>query len=82
VAYEEVVVKSTKSRSNVFHVPLRKWRTWDPRARQVFNEVYSAMAGNQTLFLHPHQDKISRRMWKTYMKAYMTKWRAARRVSP
>jgi hypothetical protein len=71
MAYEEVQIESMKSRGNLYHVPLKKWRKWDARARQVFNEVYSAMVGNQTLFLHPEQDKISRRLWKT------TAWNAA-----
>lgn len=71
MAVEKVEVKSVKSRSNVYHVPLRKWRRWDARARQVFNEVFSALAGNQRLFLHPEQEKVSKRLWKT------TAWNAA-----
>lgn len=71
MAYEEVKITSTKSRSNLYHVPLKKWRKWSALSRQAFNEVYSSMAGNQSLFLHPHQDKISRRLWRT------TAWNAA-----
>lgn len=56
---------------NRYKVPAKKWRKWGPVARRVFNETYSAMAGNQRLFLHPHQDKISSRMWRT------TAWNAA-----
>lgn len=72
MAVERVEVKSVvKSRGNLYHVPLRQWRKWDGRARQLFNEVYSSMVGNQWLFLHPEQEKVSRRLWKT------TAWNAA-----
>ena len=72
MAVEKVEIKGVmRSRSNLYHVPVRQWRKWDARARQVFNEVYSSMSRNQWTFLHPHQDKISKRMWKT------TSWNAA-----
>ena len=60
-----------KSRGNLYHVPARKWTKWGPVSRQVFNEVFSTMAQNQWTFLHPHQEKVSKRMWKT------TAWNAA-----
>lgn len=69
---ENVVIEGVMaSRANLYRVPVRKWRKWSAMGRQVFNEVYSAMAGNQRLFLHPQQDKISKRMWRT------TAWNAA-----
>ena len=52
-------------------VPLKQWRKWNAAARKVFNEVYETMSKNQWTFLHPHQEKISKRMWKT------TAWNAA-----
>ena len=69
--YEEVEIKSTRSRQNIYNVPVKAWKKWTPLGRQAFNEVYSAMANNRDLFLHPHQEKISRRFWKT------TSWNAA-----
>lgn len=68
---EKVEIKSTKSRSNIYRVPMRQWRKWGALGRQVFNEVYSAMAGNQRLFLHQKQEKASRSHWRT------TAWNAA-----
>jgi hypothetical protein len=56
---------------NRHKVPQRQWRKWSLAGRKVFNELYSAMAQNQWTFLHPHQDKISKRLWKT------TAWNAA-----
>jgi hypothetical protein len=72
MAVEQVEIKDVReTRANVFHVPVKQWRKWGPLGKKVFNEVYSAMAGNQKLFLHPHAEKLSRRMWKT------TCWNAA-----
>lgn len=68
---EKVEIQHVKSRSNLYNVPLKAWRKWSPIGRQVFNELYSSMARNQTLFLHPHAEKISRQMWRT------TAWNAA-----
>lgn len=72
MSIEKVEVKGVaKSRSNLYHVPLKQWTKWGPAARQVFNEVYSSMVNNQWLFLHPKQEKASRSHWKT------TAWNAA-----
>ena len=72
MAIEKVEVKNiTKSRSNVYRVPSRQWDKWDAMGRQIFNEVYSSMVGNQWLFLHPEQEKMSRSHWRT------TAWNAA-----
>ena len=72
MAIEIVEVKGIEpSHGNRFKVPLKKWRKWNRVARKVFNETFSAMSSNQGLFLHPHQDKLSRRMWRT------TAWNAA-----
>ena len=69
---EKVKLKGiTKSRSNPYHVPQRQWRKWSPKAREVFNELFSTMVQNQYAFLHPQQDRISKRMWRT------TAWNAA-----
>lgn len=71
MAVEKIEIKHTKSRANPVHVPLRKWRGWAPGARQVFNEVFSSMSHNQNLFLHPHTEALSKKMWRT------TCWNAA-----
>lgn len=68
---EQVDVSFRSSRANLYHVPMKQWRKWSAGARQVFNEVYSSMTGNQWLFLHPKQEKLSRSHWKT------TAWNAA-----
>ena len=69
---EEVKFSVPKRESvNRHKVPLRQWRKWNVAARKVFNEVYGTMAQNQWTFLHPHQGKISAKMWKT------TAWNAA-----
>jgi hypothetical protein len=72
MAIEVVEIKGIEeSGANRYKVPLKKWRKWNVVARRVFNETYSSMSENQNLFLHPHQDKISNRMWRT------TAWNAA-----
>ncbi len=70
--YEEVKIKIDKRDAmNRHRVPVKQWRKWSTAARKVFNELYSAMQQNKELFLHPHQEKLSNRMWKT------TAWNAA-----
>jgi hypothetical protein len=71
MAIEIVELKGIVTEGNRYKVPLKKWRKWSASARRVFNETYSAMANNQMTFLHPQQDKISGRLWRT------TAWNAA-----
>lgn len=72
MAYEEVKIKVAKRDAvNRHRVPPKKWRKWSMLARKVFNELFSCMSENRDLFLHPHQEKISQRLWKT------TCWNAA-----
>lgn len=71
MAIEKVELKGIVSEGNRYKVPLKKWRKWTDTARRVFNETYSTMVNNQWTFLHPQQEKISRRMWRT------TAWNAA-----
>lgn len=72
MAIEVVEVKNVESSgANRYKVPLKKWRKWSATARRVFNETYSAMSSNQYLFLHPQQNRLSNRMWRT------TAWNAA-----
>jgi len=72
MAVEQVEIKGImKSRQNLYRVPVKQWSKWGPVGRAVFNEVYSSMVGNQSLFLHPKQEKASRSHWKT------TAWNAA-----
>lgn len=64
--------KYVKSRSNLHHVPIEKWKEWSPQARQVFNEVYSSMRLNQWIYIHPKQEPLpSKKHWDT------TCWNAA-----
>lgn len=60
-----------KSTSNIYHVPIKQWRKWKVRQRMVFNEVYSSMVLNQSIYLHPKQEKLSKSHWRT------TVWNAA-----
>ena len=76
MATEKVELKGIQeSRANLYRVPVRKWVKWGPMARQVFNEVYSAMSRNQRLFLHPQAEKVSKRLWRTV--AWNAAWIAA-----
>ena len=68
---EQVEVKRTESRANLYHVPMRQWRKWSPAERQVFNDVYSSMTKNKDYFLHPKAELPSNSHWKT------TAWNAA-----
>ena len=77
--YEEVIVKFTESRANVYRVPAKQWRKWSPVARQVFNEVYSSMIKNKEFLLHPKQTAPSRDHWKTT--AWNAAWTSARAAS-
>lgn len=56
---------------NTYKVPKKKWRKWGPVARDTFNRLYYTMKNNQYIMLHPQQDKITARLWKT------TCWNAA-----
>ncbi len=60
---------------NVNRVPVKQWRKWSLNARGVFNELYACMRDNQRIFLHPAQDKITPRRWKTV--AWNSAWMAA-----
>ena len=81
--YQEVKFEGImKSRSNLYHVPLKEWRKWGSLARQVFNEVYSTMVANQVFFIHAEQreEKVSKRLWKTC--AWNAAWTAAHAIGP
>lgn len=72
--YTEVQIKVDKRTAQNKHgVPLKQWRKWSALARKVFNDVFSTMAKNRTLFLHPAQLKagVAHKHWKT------TAWNAA-----
>lgn len=75
MSVEKVEVKYMRSRGNLYHVPVEQWRKWGAGARQVFNEVYSAMVGSRGLFLHPEQEEPSRSHWRTM--AWNAAWTAA-----
>lgn len=68
---EVVEIKHTKSRLNIFHVPMKQWRAWSVQGRQVFNDVYSSMRDNQAFYTHPKQTLASKSHWQT------TCWNAA-----
>lgn len=70
--YQEVKIKVDKRDAiNRHRVPKKQWQKWSVAARKVFNEVYSAMAKNAKLFMHPKQERVPARMWTT------TAWNAA-----
>lgn len=56
---------------NKYKVKPKAWKTWTLEAQQVFNVVYSTLATNQKLFLHPKTVKLPRPQWNT------TAWNAA-----
>lgn len=66
---------ATISRANLYHVPGRQWCKWGPRARGVFNLVYSTIRSNQQLFIHPKAAKQTREHWGTV--AWNAAWTAA-----
>lgn len=79
MAIEKVEVRGIVSTgANRYKVPLKQWRKWGETARRVFNETYSSMVGNQGLFLHPDQEKVSNRLWRTT--AWNAAWTAASAV--
>jgi hypothetical protein len=71
MAVETVEIRYTESRQNTYNVPQKQWRKWSPASRQVFNEVYSSMRGDQMMYKHPQAGTDSRAHWKT------TCWNAA-----
>lgn len=72
-------LKIKKSRANLYHVPAKQWRKWTPQARQVFNEVYSQMIGNQDFFIHPKAVPASKSQWSTT--CWNASWAAADAVA-
>lgn len=66
---------ATISRANLYHVPAKRWNTLSPKARGVFNLVYSTMRSNQSLFIHPKATPHSRNHWATV--AWNAAWIAA-----
>lgn len=67
---------ATISRANLYHVPGKMWREWSPRARGVFNLVFSTMRPNQSLFIHPKAAPVSKTHWQTV--SWNAAWCAAR----
>lgn len=66
---------ATISRANLYHVPGKRWNKWSPKARGVFNLVYSTMRSNQGIFIHPKAVKQTRAHWGTV--AWNAAWTAA-----
>ena len=54
---------------NVYGVEREEWEQWSEVARRVFNEVYTAMATNQDLFLGAASMDLQQ--WE------VTSWKAA-----
>ena len=63
--------KMTQSAKNENRVPLKQWRRWSEKAREVFNRVYEFGTNNQWAMLHPKQTPPKPDHWKT------TCWNAA-----
>lgn len=64
-----------KAIPNTYKVPKTQWRKWNQTARFVFNELFSAMKGNQWALTSPQQDKLTPKMWRTV--AWNAAWLAA-----
>ena len=75
---EKFEMTFVSSRANVFHVPVKQWTKWNEPAKRVFNDVYSSMKQNQSVFKHPKQEKSSREHWKTI--CWNAAWTAAESV--
>lgn len=60
---------------NKFKVPMKKWKTWSPAARTIFNRVYDFMMDNQWAMLHPKQPTLKPDHYKTI--AWNAAWIAA-----
>lgn len=71
MAVTPVQIKTTSSTNNLYRVPAKQWNRWSAVARRVFNETYSAMVGDQDMFLHPKAQPLPETQWKT------TAWNAA-----
>ena len=68
-------LKKPLQQDNHYNVPMKKWRNWPDLCQRVFNEVYSTMDQNQTLFLHPKAKGYSKAHWNTT--AWNGAWTAA-----
>lgn len=55
---------------NIAGVPKKKWQTWSPAARAVFNAVFAATS-DQRLIQHPKAPRLPVDQWKT------TRWNMA-----
>lgn len=73
-----VEVKTVSSLKNSHRVPAKQWGRWSAQARRVFNDVYSAMIGDQDMFLHPKASPLPETHWKTT--AWNAAWTAASAV--
>ena len=68
-------MKVMQSRANLYHVPVKQWRKWPPKCRQVFNDVYSQMTAHQDFFKHPKAVQVPKSQWSTV--CWNAAWTAA-----
>lgn len=61
--------------TNKNKVPLKQWRRWSDKARQVFNQLFETMQANQALFVHPEAVEVPGEQWETV--AWNASWMAA-----
>jgi len=69
------MAKAKAALENPAKVPVRQWRKWSERAREVFNQVFAEMNDNQHLFLHPKAIENKPAHWNTT--AFNAAWIAA-----
>lgn len=50
---------------NKFRVPIKQWNRWNELGRKTFNFLFEMMKDNQHTFLHPKQEVLSVRKWRT-----------------
>jgi hypothetical protein len=60
---------------NAFRVPIKQWRKWSPKAREVFNYMYGLMTANPDIFFHTDQEPIRSEHW--HVQCWNAAWIAA-----
>jgi len=61
--------------ANKYKVQKSQWRKWCDLAQSTFNDLYSYMVNNKTLFVHPAADWVSPKHWRT--NCHNAAWMAA-----
>lgn len=64
-----------QSLSNHYRVPVKQWRKWGNKAKDVFNTVYATLKGEQAIVSHPKMPSVKEAHWNTI--AWNAAWIAA-----